>query len=565
MRGAKRMLFALALGGILAGAIAGLAVVLVNARSHSRSDLERSAQERPALAAALIDSIFGASDTPSAQAPISGRRVTSADVRAMGAQSFTAVLGQNGRLLASWPPAQRSTVRLLTTSPVVASARTGHNALSNLMPATGSIPAGFVSASAYRTAYGPRVLVSRFPLAGITGVLQQYLDYVAHFSRARVYLVDDNNRVLGANSGPTAIAKPLGDSALLAALKRNGTAGHYDGGAFYYAVGRLKVAPWRVIYAVPSGVLYASNGSTWSLSFILLAAFAGAAAVCLILLVRLFSRSDQLTRANLELGERNTEIERANQAKSQFLANMSHELRTPLGSIIGFAELMRSERHGDLSDQHREFLTDISSSAHHLLGLINEVLDLARIESGRITLNAEPIDPAVVAADCVDGMRAVAAEREIGLTLEVRPVGIVSLDPARLRQVLLNYVSNGIKFTPEGGNVAVRVGARNGDLLIEVSDTGAGIAAADQERVFGEFEQVRRQGGHHPGGTGLGLAVTKRIVEAQGGEVGVQSRQGRGSTFYARIPLQGRIVGASVGAAKPTAPVQPEVPVAEGR
>jgi signal transduction histidine kinase len=362
-------------------------------------------------------------------------------------------------------------------------------------------------------------------------------------------LVDDRGMVLGTSSDPAAVGKPLGDPALLTTLRRPASSGHYDGSSMFYAIGKLKVAPWRVLYTVPTGVLYASTGSTSTLSYWLLGGFAIAAAICLILLVRLFSRSDELTRANLKLGERNAEIERANQAKSQFLASMSHELRTPLGSIIGFAELMQSERHGSLSDQHREFLTDVTGSAHHLLDLINEVLDLARIESGRITLTPQPIDPAIVAADCVDGMRSVASERDIELTLAAEPIGIVELDPARLRQVLLNYVSNAIKFTPEGGSVVVTVRSEGGNLLIEVSDTGAGIAPRDQQRVFGEFEQVRRSGGgHHPGGTGLGLAVTKRIVEAQEGVVGVRSTQGLGSTFYARIPIGERVVTADASA-----------------
>ncbi len=546
MRGASRSILALVLGGVLAGAIAGLAVVLVDSRTHSRLDVERSAQARPALAAALIDSIFGSSSTgnPSQRAPISGPRVTSADIRAMGPNAFGVVLGQSGRVLAVWPRTNGSMLHRLLSSPAVISARGGHNAVSNLLPAVGRTPGGFISASAYGTHFGRRLLVTLFPLDEVTGILQRYLSYVAHFAAARVYLVDGNNVVLGSSSDQAPVGRALRDSALLTALAAHRSSGHYRGATMFYAVGGLTVAPWRVIYIVPTGTLYASNGSTSTLPFVLLGCFAAAAAVCLLLLVRLFSRSDQLTRANLALEQRNAEIQRANQAKSQFLANMSHELRTPLGSIIGFSELMQSERHGTLSDQHRDFLSDITTSAHHLLDLINEVLDLARIESGRITLNPQAIDPVAVATDSVEGMRSVAAEREISLTLAAEPIGLVSLDPARLRQVLLNYLSNAVKFTPEGGSILASVRVEDETLVVEVSDTGTGIAEADQERVFGEFEQVRRQGGHHPGGTGLGLAVTKRIVEAQGGQVGVRSTQGAGSTFYALIPIAGRTVDA---------------------
>jgi signal transduction histidine kinase len=271
-----------------------------------------------------------------------------------------------------------------------------------------------------------------------------------------------------------------------------------------------------------------------SVTLVLLAAFGIVAAVCAFLLVRLSARTSDLARANVELAQRNAEVEEANRAKSRFLANMSHELRTPLNAIIGFADLMYDGRVGALSEDHRGYLADIRGSAHHLLHLINEVLDLARIESGRMMLDIKDIEPEEIAAQCVDAVRPLAAENEISVSLEALPVGIVLLDPARLRQVLLNYLSNAIKFTPASGSVKTRLRREGGELVIEVSDTGPGIAPGDQQRVFEEFEQLshRRQGG-----TGLGLAVTKRIVEAQGGSVGLRSAPGRGSTFIARLPV----------------------------
>jgi signal transduction histidine kinase len=259
-----------------------------------------------------------------------------------------------------------------------------------------------------------------------------------------------------------------------------------------------------------------------------------AAVVSVLLLARLFSRSAALSKANVALAARAADAEQANQAKSRFLANMSHELRTPLNAIIGFADLMHDERIGPVSDDHRECLADIRTSARHLLHLINEVLDLARIESGRVALDVRAIDPAKVASTCVDSLRPLAAERDISVSLETEPLGTVLLDPARLKQVLLNYLSNALKFTPAGGSVTVRIRRQRDQLLLEVSDSGPGVHPAHQERVFGEFEQLA---GYGQGGTGLGLSVTKRIVEAQGGTVGVHSA-GRGSTFYARLPLR---------------------------
>lgn len=257
-----------------------------------------------------------------------------------------------------------------------------------------------------------------------------------------------------------------------------------------------------------------------------------AVGVAMGVLVRL-SRSTALAKANVELAARSTEAEQANNAKSRFLAAMSHELRTPLNAIIGFADLMHDGRLGPVSEQHRESLDDIRSSARHALGLINEVLDLARIESGRIMLDIQSIDAVGVVSAAIDSLRPLASERNLDVTLEAQSIDNVLLDPARVRQVVLNYLSNAIKFTPEGGLVQVRVLHEADELVLEVIDTGGGVAAGDQERVFGEFEQLH---GAAYGGTGLGLAVTKRIIEAQGGAVGVRSTPGHGSTFYARLP-----------------------------
>jgi signal transduction histidine kinase len=312
----------------------------------------------------------------------------------------------------------------------------------------------------------------------------------------------------------------------------------------------VTVAIGAVLVAAMAAVTLVTSGDVETLAFVLLVAFGLAAAVCAVLLVRLAHKTSDLARANVELERRNAEVEEADRAKSRFLANMSHELRTPLNAIIGFADLMYDGRVGPLSEDHRGYLADIRGSAHHLLHLINEVLDLARIESGRMKLDIKNIEPEQIAAQCVDAVRPLAAENEIVVSLEALPVGVVLLDPARLRQVLLNYLSNAIKFTPPSGRVLARLRRERGELVIEVCDTGPGIAPADQQRVFEEFEQLsqRRQGG-----TGLGLAVTKRIVEAQGGSVGLRSVVGEGSTFVARLPV---VDGAAVKPAEVAVPME---------
>lgn len=278
----------------------------------------------------------------------------------------------------------------------------------------------------------------------------------------------------------------------------------------------------------------AMGGYNWTLSFLLLGSFSVFAGVCLLLVVRLTSRSDQITRANLALERRNAEVVRATDAKSRFLANMSHELRTPLNSIIGFTELMHSGRLGPIDSEHREYLGIIRDSADHLVALVDDVLDLAQIEAGHLRLEPRPIDPAQIAAQCIESLQGLAVENEIDLALHAPPAGRVLLDPGRLRQVFLNYLANAIKFTGPHGSVEVAISREANELLIAVRDTGPGIEPIDQSRVFDEFVQLNR--GHHRG-RGLGLAVTKLIVESQGGTVGVRSRPGSGATFHARIPV----------------------------
>lgn len=252
-----------------------------------------------------------------------------------------------------------------------------------------------------------------------------------------------------------------------------------------------------------------------------------------LLTARLLCRVAQLVQSNRALRRRNQELEAASEAKSRFVANMSHELRNPLNAILGFTELMRDGRGGPLASRQREHLAIIHGSARHLLTLINDTLDMKRIEAGYVGLEPEPVEPIAVAAACTTSLATLSAARGIHVELDLRPLGAVMLDPVRLRQVILNYLSNAIKFSPAGGRVTVVMRHHADRLLVEVSDTGPGVDSSDQNRVFDEFVQLP---GRDRSGSGLGLAVTKLIVEAQGGEVGVRSIVGLGSTFYASIP-----------------------------
>jgi PAS domain S-box-containing protein len=231
-------------------------------------------------------------------------------------------------------------------------------------------------------------------------------------------------------------------------------------------------------------------------------------------------------------------VMQANRMKSEFLANMSHELRTPLNAIIGFASLMHKGRVGALSDEHREYLGDILTSSRHLLQIINDILDLAKVESGKMEFRPEVVDLEQLISEVRDILRGLASSKHIKVETRIDPeVRSQVLDPSRIKQVLYNYLSNAIKFTGEGGQVTVRVTPEGGDAFrLDVDDTGIGISPEEIPRLFVEFEQLDGSAGKKYQGTGLGLALTRRIVEAYGGRVEVKSVVGRGSTFSAVLP-----------------------------
>ncbi len=253
-------------------------------------------------------------------------------------------------------------------------------------------------------------------------------------------------------------------------------------------------------------------------------------------------RLEQVGRDAVHLKEENRRILEASRLKSEFLASMSHELRTPLNAIIGFADLMHDEEVAP--EEARDYLGDILSSARHLLGLIDDVLDLAKVEAGRLEFWPEQVACGALVDEVVNVLRPMAAAKGMTVQTTVDPAldGSVFLDPTRLKQVLYNYLSNALKFTHRGGKVAVRLRAQGeASLRIEVEDDGPGIASGDLDRLFVEFQQLESGASRSHEGTGLGLALTRRLVEAQGGTVGVLSQAGRGSVFHAVLPRRGEV------------------------
>ena len=234
--------------------------------------------------------------------------------------------------------------------------------------------------------------------------------------------------------------------------------------------------------------------------------------------------------------------ERANRAKSEFLSRMSHELRTPMNAILGFGQLLDADVDDRLSSGQRARLAELLRAGHHLLALINDVLDVSRIEAGRLQLDLQPVDVAALAQDCLSLVQPMAQARNVSLLLQfdesarARPV---LADPTRLRQVLLNLLSNAIKFNREAGQVRLAGWASDDGLLIEVADQGAGIAAEHQPRLFQAFERLDRDGAVE--GTGIGLALSRSLVMLMHGEIGVRSLPGQGSVFWVRLPGAGAV------------------------
>jgi PAS domain S-box-containing protein len=232
------------------------------------------------------------------------------------------------------------------------------------------------------------------------------------------------------------------------------------------------------------------------------------------------------------------EVTQLTHLKSEFLANMDHELRSPLNAIIGFADLMFQGKVGAPSTLHKEYLGDILNSSHQLLQLITDVLAVAKVDSGKMEFRPEPVQPSKVIGEVQNILRGFAASKRIQVYAEVdATLSLVVLDPAKLKQVIYSYLSNALKFTAEGGKVVIRaLGDDDGALRIEVEDSGIGISHAELPRLFVEFQQLGVGAAKKYAGAGLGLALTKRIVEAQGGSVSVRSEPGRGSVFSAVLP-----------------------------
>jgi signal transduction histidine kinase len=297
-----------------------------------------------------------------------------------------------------------------------------------------------------------------------------------------------------------------------------------------------KMFPFRTVLAVPMlregvphgfiGLIKTEVEPFTDKQIVLVETFADQAAIA-IENVRLFD----------EIQDKSQQLEEASQHKSQFLANMSHELRTPLNAILGYTELMADGAYGEPSEKMVGILQRLEANGKHLLGLINDVLDLSKIEAGQLVLELSDYCIQDIAQTVRSTLEPLAADKKLGFKVEVAP----QLPPGRgdgrrLTQVLINLVGNAIKFT-DAGEVAIKAEANNGSFHVSVRDTGPGISAADQAKLFQEFQQADNAITRKKGGTGLGLAISKRIIEMHGGKIWVESQPGQGSTFAFTLPM----------------------------
>ena len=249
----------------------------------------------------------------------------------------------------------------------------------------------------------------------------------------------------------------------------------------------------------------------------------------------------QNARLFREIQEKSAQLEVANKHKSDFLANMSHELRTPLNAVIGFSEVLKERMFGDLNDKQLEYVRDIYGSGQHLLSLINDILDLTKVEAGQMSLDLQEFDVPAAVKNCATLIRERAIRNRLKFECVVDPgVSRWPADERKFKQVLINLLSNAVKFTPAGGSVTLHAMVERGWLVVSVRDTGIGIAPGDRAAIFQEFQQLKPASGAKHEGTGLGLSLSRRLVELHHGTLTVESAAGRGSTFTARFPGQGR-------------------------
>jgi signal transduction histidine kinase/CheY-like chemotaxis protein len=411
----------------------------------------------------------------------------------------------------------------------------------------------------YQTAVAPNLLVVavavpiRDPYGNPSGILmatyslsqlaEKFKD-LDEGATGEFYVIDQHG-VLAASPDINPYGQPVLIPALMTAARAlSGTEGsgrfQIDGRNMFVGLARVPRSEWTVVYArsetvalAPAFRLRNQNRSAAFYLLLIYFATAGLAAILMQRQTRLLTTNQAL---NLKLIQARDEAERASKFKDQFLSTMSHELRTPLNAVLGFSDLLADERYGALNDRQQRYVSHIHTGGKHLLKLISDILDLSKIEAGRMELAREDVIVESAFAEVISALYPLAEKKSQALLPQVEPSLHVHADGMRFKQALMNLVGNAIKFTPEGGRIELAARKVGDKVRVEVHDNGPGIPPEQQQRIFEAFVRLS-QTGSVTEGTGLGLAITSRLVELHGGRLEIESQPGQGSCFYFSLPI----------------------------
>jgi signal transduction histidine kinase/CheY-like chemotaxis protein len=497
---------------------------LASSQSKARREVVARFSDHAAISAALTSSLVETAATgaqASDRAIYGSPRVADATLSAAARRESSpdvVLLTSRGSVIASSSNTPSSVLRLLQLEPAfIRMAVTNRGfAVSNVTFLSGGGQL-IQLAQAFSTPYGERLVVKGVPLQVFSGFMNGFLaDGALHTEAAgssRGFIVDGRGVTMATSNRSS---ERLEDGLISAALRhRAGPSGH---GRFFVS-SRIGHSPWLVVLTAPGDKLFASvSGATKWVPWILFIAFGVVSVLALVLILR----SAATQRAA------RTEAERANQAKSEFLSRMSHELRTPLNSVIGFAQLLELD---ELEREQRDGVEQILKAGRHLLELINEVLDISRIEAGTLSMSLEPVHLGSVLAEALSLISPLASEAGVSLIANPADLGEVHVraDHQRVKQVVINVLSNAVKYNRRGGEISVRsTDAADGRVELAIADTGKGLSAEQLKRMFEPFDRLDET---EIEGTGLGLALSMRLMEAMGGTIKAESQPGEGTTM----------------------------------
>ncbi|MGI8606339.1 MAG: sensor histidine kinase [Gaiellaceae bacterium] len=548
----RRRLWVVGAVAFLAALLVGFALVILQSQAETRHGLEDRFSLRATLAASFtssfVDSVVRDERRLAAQR-LSNRNVSDGQflqvIEALGVQAAV-LLDRDGRVLQVWPRRPELLGSYLGGSyDHLGQALRGEVGVSNIVPSAAKGTPVVAFAVPFSSAEGRRVLSGAFAIGGTP--LKAYLDTAAPFASGELALVDaGGSLVLDNRPGKVATELERMDPSFVKAMAGR-LRGEYlrDGETRFFARRPVDGTPWELVASVSVDALLAPvSGLTTVIPWILFGVVAAAAGVMVGLLFRLGQQRSRLTTSNKSLAGRNRSLAGSNdklrdldRLKDEFVALVSHELRTPLTSIIGYVKLILRGRSGPVSQEQRELLGVVERNSLRLLSLIGDLLLSAKADAGKLELESENVDLDLLAAESLASAWPSAQSHGVTLGLEIGGGVPVYGDRARLVQLLDNLISNAINFTLEGGRVDVRVAPNGSVATIEVADTGIGIPAEEQGRLFERFFRASTATTREIQGSGLGLSVVRTIAELHRGTVEFSSVEGEGTMFRVELPL----------------------------